>query len=233
MALPLLVFDVNETLLDLDALAPHFERMFGDRAALREWFTQVILYSEAITLSDNYAPFGELGAAVLNMLAVSRRVRVGEEDLQALNEAIATMPPHPEVPGALERLREAGFRLFTLTNNPKATCARQLECAGLTSLFERQFSVDDGVHRYKPAREVYRVVEGSLEASPSDLCLIACHTWDILGAAAAGWHTAFIARPGNAALAVGGQALIAGGDLEIVAKDLIQGFAARLKIAND
>ena len=31
MAVPLLVFDVNETLLDLEALAPHFERMFGDR----------------------------------------------------------------------------------------------------------------------------------------------------------------------------------------------------------
>ncbi len=47
MTLPLLVFDVNETLLDLDALAPHFERMFGDRGALREWFAQVILYSGA------------------------------------------------------------------------------------------------------------------------------------------------------------------------------------------
>jgi 2-haloacid dehalogenase len=225
MTLPLLVFDVNETLLDLDALGPHFERMFGDRGALREWFAQLILYSEAITLSGDYAPFGELGGAVLNMLAVSRGARIGEDDLQALKEAIATMPPHPEVPGALGRLREAGFRLFTLTNNPKATCARQLERAGVTRLFERQFSVDDGVHRYKPAREVYRAVEASLEASPSDLCLIACHTWDILGAAAAGWNTAFIARPGNAVLAVGGQPLIAGADLDIVAHQMMERFA--------
>ena len=226
MTLPLLVFDVNETLLDLDALAPHFDRMFGDRGDLREWFAQVILYSEAITLSDNYAPFDELGGAVLNMLAVSRGVRVGEKDLQALKEAMATMPPHPEVPAALARLREAGFRLFTLTNNPKATCARQLERAGITRLFERQFSVDDGVHRYKPAREVYRAVEASFAAAPSDLCLIACHTWDILGAGAAGWNAAFIARPGNASLAVGGQPLIAGADLDIVARELIQRFAA-------
>jgi 2-haloacid dehalogenase len=226
MTLPLLVFDVNETLLDLDALAPHFKRMFGERGTLREWFAQVILYSEAITLSDNYAPFGELGGAVLNMLAVSRGVRIGEEDLQALKEAVATMPPHPEVPGALARLREAGFRLFTLTNNPKATCARQLERAGMSHLFERQFSVDDGVHRYKPAREVYRAVEASLQAPPSDLWMIACHTWDILGAAAAGWNTAFITRPGNAALAVGGQPLIAGADLDIVARVFIERFAA-------
>jgi len=80
---------------------------------------QVILYSEAITLSDNYVPFGELGGAVLRMLARTRGVRINDTDLQELKEAVATMPPHPEVPGALVRLREAGFRLYTLTNNPK------------------------------------------------------------------------------------------------------------------
>ena len=35
------VFDVNETLLDLGALDPPFERAFGDAAARREWFLQL------------------------------------------------------------------------------------------------------------------------------------------------------------------------------------------------
>jgi 2-haloacid dehalogenase len=226
MTVPLLIFDVNETLLDLEALAPHFERMFGEGRSLREWFAQVILYSEAITLSDNYVPFGELGGAVLRMLARTRGVQINDTDLQELKEAVATMPPHPEVRGALVRLREAGFRLYTLTNNPQATCARQLEEAGINSLFGRQFSVDDTVHRYKPAREVYREVEVFFGLPPADLCLIACHTWDILGAAAAGWKTAFIARSGNAPLAVGAQPLIQGPDLNVVAQELIQRFAA-------
>jgi hypothetical protein len=30
--LPFIVFDVNETLLDLESLTPTFERIFGDRA---------------------------------------------------------------------------------------------------------------------------------------------------------------------------------------------------------
>jgi 2-haloacid dehalogenase len=63
--LPVLIFDVNETLLDLDALAPHFKRIFGRSTVLREWFAQLILYSEAITLTGDYVPFGELGGAVL------------------------------------------------------------------------------------------------------------------------------------------------------------------------
>jgi 2-haloacid dehalogenase len=33
-----LVFDVNETLLDVAALDPLFERLFGDSRARVEWF---------------------------------------------------------------------------------------------------------------------------------------------------------------------------------------------------
>ena len=100
MTIPLLVFDVNETLLDLEALAPHFARMFGERSSLREWFAQMILYSEAITLCDNYVPFGELGGAVVRMLARTRGVPIHDTDLNELKEAVATMPPHPEVRGS-------------------------------------------------------------------------------------------------------------------------------------
>ena len=61
--LPVLVFDVNETLLDLDALTPHFDRLFGRSRVMREWFAQLILYSQAITLTEEYVPFGDLGGA--------------------------------------------------------------------------------------------------------------------------------------------------------------------------
>ena len=56
-----IVFDVNETLLDIDSLAPLFARLFGDDRILREWFAQLVLYSQTMTLSNLYTPFGELG----------------------------------------------------------------------------------------------------------------------------------------------------------------------------
>ena len=67
--LPFIVFDVNETLLDLESLTPTFERIFGERSALRLWFTQLILYSEALTLAGAYVPFTDIGGAVLEMEA--------------------------------------------------------------------------------------------------------------------------------------------------------------------
>jgi 2-haloacid dehalogenase len=34
-AVPLIVFDVNETLLDIQTLEPTFERIFGEKNAMR------------------------------------------------------------------------------------------------------------------------------------------------------------------------------------------------------
>jgi len=45
---PVIVFDVNETLLNLDALRPTFDRIFNDPAALRLWFADLILYSDQL-----------------------------------------------------------------------------------------------------------------------------------------------------------------------------------------
>ena len=37
-----LLFDVNETLLDMAALDSHFVRLFGDARVRREWFTTML-----------------------------------------------------------------------------------------------------------------------------------------------------------------------------------------------
>jgi 2-haloacid dehalogenase len=218
--LPLIVFDVNETLLDLTTLEPMFERIFREKGALRLWFANFILYSSALTVAGCYVPFTDIGSAVMKMLADTRGIRIEEADKKELIEKFSTMPPHPEVPGALQKLREAGFRLFTLTDNLPEVQTRQLEHAGIVGFFERRFSAD-GVKHHKPSRLAYAQVERSLGVEPSQLCLIACHTWDTLGAVAAGWEAALIKRVGNDLLGVGPQAQIVGADLDEVADRLI------------
>ena len=50
-ASPLIVFDVNETLLDLKTMEPTFQRIFGEKSAMRLWFADLILYSAALTVA--------------------------------------------------------------------------------------------------------------------------------------------------------------------------------------
>lgn len=223
---PVIVFDVNETLLDLETLRPTFDRIFTDPAAMRLWFAGLITYSEALTLAGVYVPFTEIGAAVLKMLAATRGIAITDGDGAELTERFASMPPHPEVPGALRRLREHGFRLFTLTDNTLEISGHQLEKAGVIDLFERRFSVDETVRRHKPAPEAYHSVAATLDVDPGDICLIACHTWDTIGALGAGWQAALILREGNAPLDVGPQPNYIGDDLDVIATQLIERYPA-------
>jgi 2-haloacid dehalogenase len=225
--LPLIVFDVNETLLDLETMVPIFERIFGDKLAMRLWFANFIMYSAALTLVDSYVAFTDIGGAVMKMLADVQGIQINDGDKKELTEKFSTMPPHAEVPAALRKLRNAGFRLFTLTDNLLEVQGRQLEHGGIVDLFERRFSAD-GVKRHKPAREAYAYVEKELGAKPADFCMIACHTWDTLGAVAAGWQAALIKRPWNDVLDVGPQPQIVGEDLNDVADQLIARYGAKL-----
>ena len=218
---PLVVFDVNETLLDLETMAPTFERIFKDKAAMRLWFANFILYSNALTLAESYVPFTDIGGAVMTMLARTKGIELTDRDRSDLTNTFASMPPHPEVPSALKRLKGEGFRLFTLTDNTLEIQGRQLERGGIVDLFEQRFSVDQAVKRHKPAPEAYRFVADHLKVAPSDICLVACHTWDTLGAKAAGWQSALIKRPGNDVLDVGPQPDITGRDLDDIADQLI------------
>jgi 2-haloacid dehalogenase len=218
--LPLIVFDVNETLLDLETMEPTFARIFNDKSAMRLWFANLIMYSAALTVAGCYVPFTDIGGAVMKMMADTKGIKVTDADKKELTDKFSTMPPHAEVPAALRKLRSAGFRLFTLTDNLLEVQTRQLTHGGIVDLFERRFSAD-GVKHHKPSREAYGYAEKELGTKPSDMCLIACHTWDTLGAVAAGWEAALIKRPGNDLLGVGPQPHIVGDSLDDVANQLI------------
>lgn len=195
-----LVFDVNETLIDIESLAPHFERIFGDRVVLREWFNQLVMYSMTATLSGRYVDFFTLGQAVLRMIGGSRGVPISDGDLEDLAGGMRTMPAHPDVADGLAELRAHGYRLVTLTNSPpKPGVPTPLENAGLAQFFEKQFSVDSW-RVFKPSPELYTGVADELGVAPSECMMVAAHVWDTIGAQSAGLRGALITREGNAVL---------------------------------
>jgi len=223
-ALPsICVFDVNETLLDIEFLAPLFQRLFGDPKILREWFGQLILYSEAITLSGSYTPFFTLGQGVLKMLGSIHNVSIREADIKELRERMLTMPAHTDVPAGLKQLKDADFRLVTLTNSPPDPQVSPLKHAGIDGWFERSFSIDR-VRRFKPAPQVYHRVAEELNVRPAAMCMVAAHVWDTIGAQSVGCSGALVARPGNAPLPVHGlpQPQVVAPDLPSVAAQMIR-----------
>jgi 2-haloacid dehalogenase len=190
------VFDVNETLLDLAAMDPHFERIFGDAGVRVTWFAQMIQSALVATVTGAYSQFGAHAMAALKMTAQQAGVELAGEDEEAVAAQLRELPAHPEVAEALRRLADAGLRLAALTNSTEQVARAQLTHAGLLDRFELVMSADT-VRRLKPAPEPYRMAADRLGVAVGQVRLIAAHAWDVAGAARAGCATAFVARPGK------------------------------------
>lgn len=215
-----IVFDVNETLLDVGALDPIFARMFNDASVRREWFGQMLQSAFVSTIIDQYRDFGTMGMSALKMVAERHGVSPGDEDLAALRDGMRQLPPHPEVREALEHLHSSGFRLATLTNSTLEVSEAQLVNAGIHELMDQMLSADS-VHRLKPAPEPYRMAAERLGVTIGEIRLVAAHSWDIAGALHAGCAGAFVTRPGQVLDPDGAQPDIIGSDIREIAERIL------------
>jgi 2-haloacid dehalogenase len=224
-ALPLIVFDVNETLLDLETMEPTFERIFGEKSAMRLWFADLILYSAALTMAGCYVPFTDIGSAVMKMLADTRRIKIEDNDKKELTERFSTMPPHPEV-----RPRCANCAMQVSGSSLSPTTCLKFKPASLNMAALSICLNGDSVQTASSTISLHAkltLMSRKRSALNPPACLIACHRWDTLGAVAAGWEAALIKRVGNDVLGVGPQPQIVGNDLDDVSNRLIARYMGR------
>jgi 2-haloacid dehalogenase len=187
-----LVFDVNGTLLDLSALDPLFLELTGDAHARRDWFDEVVkqmLISAATTV---YHSFDDLATAAFTYVC-ARRGPISEEGKQQILDKLQELPAFADVQPGLERLEKLGYKLIAFTNGTLASARKQLTNAGIHKYFVSVHSADE-MQRFKPSLDAYQMLAQKLEASVSELTMVASHAWDISGASWAGLQTAFIQR---------------------------------------
>ncbi len=215
------VFDVNETLLDLGALDPYFERVFGDASTRQAWFGQFLTSWLTAMVTGVYQEFGTIGGTALEMVAERQGVELSDEDRQKILGGMRELPPHPEVAESLDRLRDAGLRLATLTNSTQQVAEAQMDNSGLRDYFEQILSAD-AVRRLKPAPEPYRMAAQSLGVEVEGVRLVAAHAWDVAGALRAGCAAAFVARPGMVLDPLVERPDVVGADLREVADSILE-----------
>lgn len=215
-----IIFDMNETLLDLAPLREAVNKAFDNPGAFQQWFGQMLLHSQTATLTGNYFNFDTIGDAVFDMTATMLRTKpLSADQKHELTMQSANLPAHPDVAPGLARLRDAGYRLFTLTNASTAATQKQLKAAGIHEYFEQGYSVEP-VRRYKPDAAPYLYVVEQAGLQPGQCLMAAAHGWDTTGALAAGLQAAFIARPGQPAYPLAPTPGYHATDIEDLAKQL-------------
>ena len=192
----LLIFDVNETLLDLKPLARRVNASLSSDLAFELWFSALLHYSLVETISGNHEDFSQIAEATFKMTAAKFKKVIAEEEIKSILGMIKKLQPHRDVIEALAKLKKSGYILVALTNGNATVAKEQISNAELEQFFERVFSVDE-VQAFKPSLKPYSYVLKTMKFKTQEAVLIAAHGWDITGAQRAGLKTAFIAREGK------------------------------------
>ncbi len=193
---PTCFFDSNGTLLDTEALDPHFEAIFGTPLYREIWFATVLHTSLVSNQTDRYREFGKIVDETLESLAEAAGKSIGIARKLAFEKTMTTLPLFPDVLAGLGRLQDAGYRLVVFSNSGKPTSMAQLTHAGVADRFEKILSTD-GADAFKPALAAYAYAIEQLGVPAGDCWMIAGHAWDTTGAAKAGLKTALLQRREN------------------------------------
>ena len=194
MRFPAYVFDAYGTLFDVHSAVGRHRAHIGAQAEVLSnlWRTKQLEYTWVRSLMGRYRTFDELTTEALDFAArrcggISRTLR------DALLQSYRTLDAYPEVAGALARLRAAGARTAILSNGTPEMLASAITSAGLAAHFDAVLSVDE-LRIYKTAPEVYQMACERLNARPAEISFQSSNRWDIAGASAFGYRTAWINR---------------------------------------
>jgi 2-haloacid dehalogenase len=118
-------------------------------------------------------------------------VPLPEEARTAAVHAWHRLPAWPDTVPGLARLR-ARYTLAALSNGGFALLTHLAKHAGLPldCILSAELA-----RAYKPAAPAYTQVATLLDVHHAEVLMVACHTWDLAGARAAGLRTAFVHRP--------------------------------------
>lgn len=190
-----ILFDINETVLDLSSLKPLFAEHFGSEAITATWFSMLLHSSNVCALTGVKSDFGSLAGVMLDTLSARMHIELRDEAKQQILGAFATLPAHPDMREALERLRTAGYRTIAFTNSSIKLVTSQISNSSLIELFDERISVES-TGSFKPDPKVYHFAAEQLGKPIDSLRLIATHDWDTHGALSAGMKAAYIDRSG-------------------------------------
>ncbi len=189
------LFDINETILNLTSLRPKFKAAFGGEDVTATWFSMLLHTSAVCALTGVKTDFANLAGAMLDTIAARLDVAFSDVERNKILSGFANLPPHADVKPALTRLRSAGYRTVAFTNSSLNLVTSQIDNAGLTKYYDDIVSVEE-TGSFKPDPKVYQFVAEHLNRPIGELRLVATHDWDTHGALTAGMLAAYIDRSG-------------------------------------
>ncbi len=188
------VFDAYGTLFDVHAAIGRYRAAAGpDADRFSEiWRTKQLEYTWTLTLAGRHVDFWSLTESALDF-AFARFPSVDRGLRSKLLDAYWTLTPFSDARTVLRMLKDNGKATAILSNGSPKMLTAAVAAAGMGADLDAVLSVD-AVRMYKPRPEVYALVTERFRIAPGEVVFVSSNRWDVMGAAAFGFRTAWINR---------------------------------------
>ena len=191
------VFDAYGTLFDFGSAVARCSDALGGKAAplTALWRDKQLQYTWLRSLQRRHADFWQVTGDALDYALEA--LAIGQPGLRdRLMQLYRTLDVFPEVPGVLQRLKEAGFVTAILSNGTPEMLHTAVGHAGIGAQIDHIFSVET-VGVYKTAPEVYQLAVDRLGLRASAIAFQSSNGWDVYAASAFGFRTVWCNRSGQ------------------------------------
>jgi 2-haloacid dehalogenase len=195
-----LVFDQYGTIVDMQAgltlaATPFLQTKGwqGDPSSFVTWWRRTHFENSMIdALCDRgHTPYREIGHRAVSYVMDRCRIAYTQDEVRRLVSEIERLKPFPDVIAALHRLKDAGYKLFILSNGDPDMLQAAKPHIGFP--FDRVISIAESGY-FKPHWKTYAKAEELTGLDRSCLLFVANHAFDCIGAKSFGMRTAFIDR---------------------------------------
>lgn len=190
-----LAYDVYGTLMNTHGVVSLLEDFIGSKAKnfSQTWRDKQLEYSFRKALMNQYEDFSICTRQALDFTCLFHKIELTEDQKTKLLDFYKSLPVFEDVKEGLEKLTDPKFDLYAFSNGKSESIRELLANAGISEYFKGIVSADT-IKSFKPNSAVYEHFISQSQAQLESTWLISCNPFDILGANAYGFRTAWVQR---------------------------------------
>lgn len=187
------VFDAYGTLFDVHSVKEACDWLFPEKggAISTTWRKKQLEYFFQLQMMGRYRPFDEVTRDALRYACKVEGAKLTKENEDVLMEAYLELDLFEEVEGVLGKLSDKQRVVFS--NGSENMIHPLVGDSRIAGDIDMVISADE-IKQYKPASAAYAHALDRLGVERNEVLFMSSNSWDIMGAASFGFHTAWINR---------------------------------------
>lgn len=190
-----IAFDVYGTLIDPFSVTNLLQEIVGEKAIAfsKLWRDKQLEYSFRQAAMKKFQQFSHCTHMALVYTDQVLDTQLKEEQMNRLLQAYRQLPAYDQVPSLLQQLKRKNVEVVAFSNGAYDDLIALFQQATILTYFDQIISVDE-VQTFKPAPEVYLLLQKKATAKKENTWLVSTNTFDIIGARAVDLKTVWLCK---------------------------------------